>query len=204
MRSLAALSSRPPSGGAEALMFLDATKLPVAVLMRAHVEAIDDALDRVRPEEFIEWIQRDAYSGSWRLFGLYHRNPAWPLYAEFTAHFFDARMGAIDRLLTRVPGLISSTFMWLAPGTHIFPHVDDPAVHSARILLGLRTQPGAQMRVGGELRTIERGEIYAFESSVMHETGNLGPTPRIVFGIEVEWDRAEEPLLPEPVHVARS
>jgi aspartyl/asparaginyl beta-hydroxylase (cupin superfamily) len=185
-------------------MFLDATTLPVAKLMRAHLATIDAALDRVRPEEFIEWIQSDAYGGSWRHFGLHHRNPAWPLYRQFAANRTDPRMRAVDRLLTRVPGLISSSYMWIDPGTHIYPHVDDPAVHSARTFLGLRTNPGAQMRVGEELRTIERGEVYCFESSMLHETGNLGPTPRIVFGIEVEWERAQEPLLPELPRVAES
>lgn len=181
-------------------MFLASATLPVAGLMLANFDAIDRAFDRVVPEEFVDWILEDSYRGRWRLMGLHHRNPNWVLGESFNSRANDPRFEEIHGLLRRVPGLISSTFMWLDPGSHIFAHVDDPAVHSARILLGLRSNPGARMRVGAEVRTIERGKIYAFDSSVDHETGNEGDEPRIVFGIEVAWEHSRDPLL--PAHVA--
>ncbi|MBI1380517.1 MAG: hypothetical protein GC161_05440 [Planctomycetaceae bacterium] len=177
-------------------MFLDTNTLPVAGMMLANFDAIDRALALAGPDEFVDWIQEDSFRGRWRLLGLHHRNPDWVLGESFNSRANDPRFEEIHGLLRRVPGLISSTFMWLDPGSHIFAHVDDPAVHSARILLGLRSNPGARMRVGPEVRTIERGEIYAFDSSVDHETGNEGDEPRIVFGIEVAWEHSREPLLP--------
>ena len=179
-------------------MFLDSETLPVAGLMLANFDSIDRALGEVLPEEFTDWILGEAYRGRWGLLGLYHRDPKWVLGDNFNSRQEDPRFREIHTLLRRVPRKISSTFMWLGPNSHIFPHVDDPAVHSARILLGLRTNPGARMRVGSEVRTIERGKIYAFDSSVDHEAGNEGDEARIVFGIEVAWEYRLEPLLSEP------
>ncbi len=175
-------------------MFLDTHRLPIAVALLRAFDRIDAALDRVRPEEFLEWVQADAYRGSWRLFGLHHRDPAWVLTGSFNRNGADPRMVDVAALLARVPGLISSTFMRLEPGSHILPHVDDPAFRSVRTILGLHSNPGAQMRVGDELRTIERGRVYAFDSAVLHETANEGPTPRIVFGVEIEHAHAWQPL----------
>lgn len=174
--------------------FLDTARLPIAAALSAAFERIDAALDRIRPEEFVEWVQGEAYDGSWRLFGVHHRNPAWVMAETFNRNGRDPRMTDVVALLARVPGLISSTYMWLHPGSRIHPHVDDPAVHSVRSFIGVRTNPGARMRVGGEIRTIERGQVYCFDSAVMHETVNEGPTPRIVFGVEIEHGRAWEPM----------
>jgi Aspartyl/Asparaginyl beta-hydroxylase len=175
-------------------MFLDVERLPIAAALQRSFDRIDSALDRVRPDEFVEWVQGDAYHGSWRLFGVHHRDPAWVMADLFNQNGGDPRMVDVVALLARVPGLISSTFMWLAPGSHILPHVDDPAVHSVRTILGLRTHPGARMRVGDEVRTIERGKVYAFDSSVLHETVNEGAVPRVVFGVEIAYAHAWEPL----------
>ena len=103
-------------------------------------------------------------------------------------------MRDVVELVKRVPGVISSTFMWLDPGTHIYLHIDDPRVHSARFLLGLRTIAGARMRSGDEVRTIERGRVLGFDSSVLHESINAGVSPRIVWGVEVAFAWAEAPL----------
>ena len=49
--------------------------MPVALAMEAAFERIDAALDRIAPEEFVEWVQGEAYQGHWRLFGVFHRDP---------------------------------------------------------------------------------------------------------------------------------
>jgi hypothetical protein len=185
-------------------MFLDPAQLPVARMMAEELAAADAALDRIASDEFVEWVLGDAYRGRWRLFGLHHRDPGWVMAERFNSNGRDPRMEAIAALLARVPALISSAFMSLEAGSHIFPHVDDPAVRSVRMLLGLRTNAGARMRVGDEVRTIERGRVYCFDSATLHEAANEGATPRVVWGVEVEHARARDPLLPPRAGQARS
>ena len=177
-------------------MFLDNARLPGAELLERHFEQIDRLFEQIAPDEFVEWVLGDAYVGHWRLFGVHHRDPNWVFADRFNRNGRDPRVCEIAAMLARVPGLVASTFMQLDPGSHIHPHVDDPALHSARLFIGVRSNAGAKMRAGDEVRAIERGRVYAFDSAVMHETINEGTTPRIIFGFEVDWDQREAPLLP--------
>ncbi len=187
----------------EGEMFLDTNVLPVARLMEERTESLFEVLGRIRDDEFVPWVTNDAYRGRWTLFGLHQREPGWVLAREFTRHRAEPRLREAYAVLARVPGLVSSCFMRLDPGAHIYPHVDDPRLHTIRFLLGLRVNAGSRMRVAEEVRAFERGRVLAFDSSVMHETANDGDTPRVVFGIEVDAGFETRPLRAEDACEAR-
>jgi aspartyl/asparaginyl beta-hydroxylase (cupin superfamily) len=94
--------------------------------------------------------------------------------------------------LLRDPRVILAGFSRLLPGCHIYPHTDHPAFDLLRFHLGLNNAGNAGMRVPGHTLLQSPGQHYVFDSSLEHEAGNLGTTPRDV--LLVDFRVAEDEL----------
>jgi aspartyl/asparaginyl beta-hydroxylase (cupin superfamily) len=182
--------------------FLDPAAFPCARWLEQRHEALAADLSALRDDEFVRWIVDAAYFGDWRVFGVYHCRSGFVLRSHLSEHDPDPRLARTRAVVQRIPGLFAAGFSFLAPRSHILPHTDEQIVRTLRFHLGLVTDPGARIRVCGEVRSWERGRVLVLDSAAEHEVVHEGTRPRIIFIAEVELARAAEPLLPEPPRAA--
>ena len=117
-----------------------------------------------------EWVQVVFYEAGQR----FHR----------AAELFPATAAIIDDLpeADRSVGVIM--FSWLQPGSHIVPHCG----HSngrLRIHLGLKTPPGAHIRVHNKTFTWTAGKCLVFDDSIEHEVWHCGTESRVVLLMDI-------------------
>ena len=86
--------------------------------------------------------------------------------------------------LLRDPRVVLAGVSRLLPGCHIYPHRDSPAFDVLRFHLALNNPGTAGMRIGGETLQQRPGHNYVFDSSVLHEAGNLGTEKRDVLLVD--------------------
>ena len=108
---------------------------------------------------------------------------------------FPATMAIMDRIPEehRRAGVIMLSLM--QPGTHVAGHCGYTNGR-LRIHMGIRTPPGARMRVHQTLLTWEAGRCLVFDDSIEHEVWNESDEPRVVLLYDIfhpalaEVDRA--------------
>lgn len=126
-------------------------------------------------------IRKELASGDWNIFELYTSGRPHlgnlvevPVTAGLLAHLG----GAIGN----PRGLVY--FSVLQPGVHVRSHCG-PTNTRLRLHLGLRTQPGATIRVGTESRSWEHGRCLVFDDSWEHEAENPTDRPRAVLIVDI-------------------
>lgn len=94
----------------------------------------------------------------------------------------------LDELpLARIPGRAPTVFFSiLRPGTHLPPHTGVSNLR-AIIHLPLIVPDGCTFRVGGETRTWQVGEAWAFDDTIEHEAWNRSDKPRAILIFDV-WN----------------
>lgn len=175
-------------------VFVDPASVPACRLLEASFPDIVQDLATLADEEWVPWFQRDAYRGTWKVFGLFHRGDH-PMIAHLHHVLRRDLCPRTRNILARVPGLITAGFSWIEPDSHVFAHADDPSVRSLRIHLPLRVDPAALLRVEATTRGWELGRCVCFETSRVHEVLHAGSVPRVLLLCEVELARIHEPVL---------
>jgi hypothetical protein len=145
----------------------------------------------LRPDEYLPWPERAAYSDGWLAYPFVMTTMPDGFDVDFRRH--RKRCPGSWQLL-RDPRVVLAGFSRLLPGCHIFPHSDHPAFDVMRFHLGLCNVGAAGMRVGVETMHQTPGQNYVFDSSQQHEAGNLGSEPRDVLLVDF---RLSEPELDE-------
>lgn len=182
--------------------FLDPCRFPFVALLESRRAEIVADLAELPLERFERWRLPDAYHGDWRLFGIWHGRSDYVLRDHLDANERWCRR--TRALVRRIRGLLAAGFSRIEPGSHVLPHVDEQLVPSLRCHLTIASDPGARMRVGGEVRTFEPGRCLLFDSGVEHEVVHEGTRPRVTLIVEVARDQAELPPLPAAADVSRA
>ncbi|MEZ5979147.1 MAG: aspartyl/asparaginyl beta-hydroxylase domain-containing protein, partial [Planctomycetota bacterium] len=101
-------------------------------------------------------------------------------------------------------------FSYLAPQTHVYPHVDNDRPYmygdedTARCHLGLVVPTGSPIRIGGVLDEYREGHFHAFDARRhVHEVGNRSNEGRINLCVEVKY-RLEDLAVPPGHGTARA
>ena len=165
-------------------MFFDADRFDFARQLEANWLTVKEELEALRPEEFIEWPERELHERGWWVFGLVAFGQ--PLPANC------ARCPKTAALLQAIPGMSMAGFSALAPGAVIRPHTG----YTNQVLrchLGLVSSPLAGLRVGPDTRTWEPGKCLVFDDTVEHEAWNRGPNVRIVLLIDFAKPNVADP-----------
>ena len=173
--------------------FLDPSRFPFVALLEAARPAVVADLAELPLAAFERWILSDAYRGDWRVFGIWHGRDDYVLRRHLDRN---ARLCPRTRaIVPRIRGLLAAGVSWLAPGSHILPHVDEQVVPSLRCHLTLDADPGVRMRVGDEVRRFDPGSCLLFDSGDEHEVVHEGTRPRVSLIVEVERAQAGLPPL---------
>jgi hypothetical protein len=138
--------------------------------------------------EFLAWPETAAYSHGWQAYPMVMTTMPAGFEVDFRRH--RARCPGSWELL-RDPRVLLAGFSRLWPGCHIYPHRDHPAFDVLRFHIGLGNAGNAGMRVGGVTLEQRLGEHYVFDSSLMHEAGNLGTEKRDVLLVDFRVSEAE-------------
>jgi aspartyl/asparaginyl beta-hydroxylase (cupin superfamily) len=172
-------------------MFLEMSDFPPLVRLQNQWQVVRDELLNLSNTYFIDWPERDIYSGKWTVFGLYKFGQ------RVDKHC--ALCPATTELVEAIPGLVTAGFSSLAPGTHIAPHVG----YTNQVLrchLGLITPPECAIKVADETRTWYPGSCFVFDDTYLHEAWNKGETTRVVLLLDFKRDVHSEVVFPEAVN----
>jgi hypothetical protein len=176
--------------------FLDPASFPAAALLESNFDVIAAELAECDDREFVDWGDAAAYSGVWRVLGMYYFRPD----HVSRPHLVDVeRRGRFRRtreLVRRVPGLVGAGFTWIGPQTIVFPHSDEQLVRTVRVHMGMRCDPGCTMQIGEQVRTWELARCFVFDSADLHIVRHVGTRERVSLLLEIDLARAHDPLLP--------
>ncbi|MEZ5980407.1 MAG: aspartyl/asparaginyl beta-hydroxylase domain-containing protein, partial [Planctomycetota bacterium] len=102
-------------------MFIDVdANFPALRALASNFEAIRDEALAIDPADYFEYIQREIFTGSWRLFVLYSEVEDWT-YANAVEEN-RRRCPRTWELVKDVPDKVLVGFSYLAPQTHVYPH----------------------------------------------------------------------------------
>jgi aspartyl/asparaginyl beta-hydroxylase (cupin superfamily) len=171
-------------------MFIETADFPSLVRLQNEWQTVLDELHNLSNTYFIDWPERDIYSGKWTVFGLYKFGE------RVNEHC--ARCPRTTELIEAIPGLVTAGFSSLASCTHIAPHVG----YTNQVLrchLGLITPPDCGIKVAGETRTWYPGSCFVFDDTYLHEAWNKSDTARVVLLLDFKRDIQSEVTFPEAV-----
>ncbi len=159
-------------------MFYDPLQFPFTRALRENWEKIYAEYLGVR-SELVDWVETDLYDEGWQVFGLFDfpdgaeltaNTKKCPVAAHLVRHYF-ARHGAAG-------------FSVLAPMTRIKPHTGYQGEY-LRCHLGLHIPDGdCGLRVAGEVRRWQSGDVLVFDDRVEHAAWNLTDSERVVMLID--------------------
>lgn len=115
---------------------------------------------------------------------------------------FDTDTSTASSLMPRTSEILASrpaeawdagvvSINWLYPNSHIAAHCGASNAR-LRVQLGLRSDPKAVIRIGGEFQVWEEGKCFVFDDSFEHEVWHFGTSPRIALICDIH-----HPDLPE-------
>lgn len=169
-------------------MFIDASQFPFLAPLQRDWQHIRDELLALRDSYFVQWPERNIYTGSWTVFGLYKfgekLEPLCALCPRTT------------QLIETIPGMVTAGFSSLAPGVYIAPHKG----YTNKVLrchLGLVTAENCAIRVGTETRSWTPGSCYVFDDTTEHEAWNRGENTRVVLLLDFKRDANAEFVFPD-------
>lgn len=158
----------------------------------SHYESIRREVASLRPDEFVDWPDRTAYSNGWKVFVM--RLDVMPAGFSVDLDRQRRRLPHLGELLAdaRIP---CAGISRLLPGCHVFPHTDHPEPGVMRFHMGLHCAGRAGLRVGREDREQVDGQSYVFDHSVVHEAANLGSEPRDVLLVDFVLSQEEREVV---------
>ena len=172
-------------------MLWEAPTYPFVRYLEAHFPEIQAEADLLATEDYDDWPQKDGYSGSWKVYCFFSRDPRWYLAASCPPNA--RRCPQTLSVVQRIPGVSRAGFSLLLPGTYIAPHRDgkNGIEDLLRCHMGLRSNPKAGMRVGKKTVSWEPGHCLIFDGNEEHEAANLGDTPRVVLMVDIDREALE-------------
>lgn len=166
---------------------------PAVRALEAHFDEIRREASQLSPDDYFEYLDPMSVAGSWRLFVLHAQVPDWTYARDVERN--RARCPRTWELVKDVPGSVLVSFSYLAPQTHVYPHVDNDrpymlGAHStARCHMGIDVPSDCPIRIGEVLSEYEEGRFVAFDAARhRHEVGNRSNRGRVTFCVEVEYD----------------
>ena len=155
-------------------MFHDASRFAFAAPLRQHWRAIYAEYLGVA-DRLIDWFERELYGDGWKVFGLFD----FPHGRSIADNV--ARCPLTASLLgTHIPRHGAAGFSVLRPGTRIQPH-SGYAGPFLRCHLALRVPAGdCALRVAGETRRWQEGDVLVLDDRVEHEAWKLTAEERVV------------------------
>jgi ornithine lipid ester-linked acyl 2-hydroxylase len=174
-RILVVLGSRaaeqPQVGSANRKTFYETGEFAFAHDLEANWEKICEELAALKGEHFIDWSERCLYKEGWQTFGLY----AFGVKIDKNCRLCPET----NKLVEKIPGLLTAGFSALAPGTHIAPHTGYPD-GVLRCHLGLVIPENCALRVTDTTRTWEEGKCLIFDDNLEHEAWNKSDRTRVI------------------------
>jgi aspartate beta-hydroxylase len=171
-------------------------QFPEVRYLEAHYPAIRAEVDRVIDPRACGFTSVDSavVAGRWDQIIFYDGGYR---YAHAAASF-PQTAAVIDGLPEGARFAGWAMLSWLHPGAHVLPHTGY-SNGRLRIHLGIRTPPGAQMRVGSETLHWTEGRCLVFDDSFEHEVWHAGTEPRVVLLVDILHpglpDSDRQPLL---------
>ncbi len=156
--------------------FFDARPSFVERLERCTDEIAAEAGAALAGGLFRPWPETALYDFGWEVFGL--------IYLGRELKENTRRCPATLAALQGVPGVTNAVFTHLAPSAHVRPHVG----YTNKVLrchLGLVVPPKCRIRVGTNLRVLERGHCLIFDDTVEHEAWNESSQERLVLIVDL-------------------
>ena len=170
-------------------MFIDPGRFDFTARLEASWRDVRAEFDRLRPDDFFDWHETEAYSGAWKLCGV-HANDHPD--ADKLDPDVVRRCPVSVELAKSVPTLRWAAFSVLGPGTIIHPHTDTPEgeVEGCRAHLGLKIPPDRIFRMGEVDGGWEEGRVLAFRGMMPHAVWNHSADWRAVLVFDFLPDRA--------------
>jgi len=158
--------------------FHDARRFAFVGALRSRWAEIRDEYLGVH-DRLIDWFEKDLYGEGWKVFGLFDFPHGKPVAGNVERCPVTAGV-----VRSQVPRHGAAGFSVLRPGTRIRPHAGYPGAF-LRCHLGLSVPPGdCALRVAGEVRRWEEGEVLVLDDRVEHEAWNLTSRDRVVLLID--------------------
>lgn len=177
---------------AEKTVVWESPTFPFVRYLESHFRTILAEADQLAVEDYEEWPQRDGYTGAWKVFCFFSRDPSWHFAPSCPKNAL--RVPETVRLIQRISGVSRAGFSMLLPGTHISAHRDgrDGDQDLLRCHMGLHTNDKSGMRVDGQTVQWDAGRCLIFDGQALHEAANLGDTPRILCMVDVDRTALED------------
>jgi len=169
-------------------MFIEASEFSFLAPLQRDWQRIRDELVGLRDTYFVQWPERDIYTGHWTVFGLYKFGDKIDALCALCPH--------TTQLIETIPGMVSAGFSSLAPGTYIAPHKG----YTNKVLryhLGLVTAENCAIRVGKETRSWTPGSCFVFDDTIEHEAWNRGESTRVVLLMDFKRDVNADCVYPD-------
>ncbi len=162
-------------------MFYDNLDFEFTIFLQSNWLVIQEELTRLQGIDFIPWYEKHLYNQGWNVFGLY----------VFGKKLEDnCRLcPETTKLVESIPGMTTAGFSYLAPGSHIRPHVGYTTA-VLRCHLGLIVPDGCGIRVGKQTKSWESGKCLIFDDTIEHEAWNYSKLPRIL--LLIDFKKTEE------------
>ena len=155
-------------------MFYDPKDFPFTAPLEENWQRIRDEFMAIR-EELIEWVERELYDNSWRLFMMYGFPHGEPNEQNIGKCPFTSSL--VHRI---APSHGVVTFSILQPKTNIKPHTGYQG-NFLRCHLGLAIPEGdSALRVGDTTRQWQNGRVMVFDDRIEHAAWNLTDKQRAV------------------------
>ena len=151
-------------------------------------QAIRAELNGIDHHAFVEWPERDIYTGAWSVFPFYR-------FGEKV----ESTCGACPRttaLIEAIPGMVTAGFSRLKPATHIQPH-SGYTDQVLRFHLGLTGGADCGLRVGQETRGWHPGSAFVFDDTREHEAWNRGTEDRVVLLLDFKRSADDDIAFPD-------
>lgn len=180
----------------EPQMLWETPTFPFTRYLEAQFPKIHAEASKLTVADYDEWPQKEGYTGGWKTYVFYSRDPSWHLAGACAEHA--KRVPETARIISRIKGVERAAFSMMLPGTHIVPHNDgrNGELDLLRCHLGIFTNPQSGMRVAGTTIHWGPGKCMVFDGQATHEAANFGTEPRVVCILDV--DRASvHDLIPE-------
>lgn len=167
---------------------------PFTRYLEANAAAILAEASQLTVADYDEWPQKEGYTGGWKTYVFYSRDPSWHLAGVCAEHA--KRVPETVRIVQRIKGVERAAFSMMLPGTHITPHTDgrNGALDLLRCHLGVLVNPQSGMRVAGATIHWGPGKCFVFDGQAEHEAANFGTEPRVVCILDVDRESVNDPI----------
>jgi len=160
-------------------MFYDKSQYPALKILEDNSEVIRKEFQSVMKMRMNEWPERDKYTGSWKVFGLYHCGRKLKSFCKCCPE--------TTRVIESIGPVSMAGFSRMSAGTDILPHVDDVKEGLFRIHLGIQIPNGdCGFWVDGQEKRWENGKAFLFDPLKIHKAWNKTSEERVILLLDFE------------------